>query len=86
MTRTKRALRLIGSALFLTLLLFGSYAEPLMAQGSGTISGTVVASDGPILPGVTIEVRNVATGTRRLVVTNRSGAFTITGLPPGTYA
>ncbi|HVS33659.1 MAG TPA: TonB-dependent receptor, partial [Thermoanaerobaculia bacterium] len=47
---------------------------------------TVVASDGPILPGVTIEVRNVATGTRRLVVTNRSGAFTITGLPPGTYA
>ena len=69
------ALSLIGSAAFAQ---SGSATAPL--------SGVVVDKDGGIMPGVTVVVKNTATGVSSpAVVTNEAGLFRIAALEPGTY-
>ncbi len=68
------SLSLIGSAAF--------------AQSSATapLSGVVVDKDGGVMPGVTVVVKNNATGvTSPAVVTNGAGLFNVAALEPGTY-
>src|SRR5215510_1930336 len=56
------------------------------AQASGTISGTVTASQGGgALPGATIRVRNTATGTSSVAQSAANGSYTLAALPPGSY-
>ena len=48
-----------------------------MAQTvTGTIQGTVTDTSGGVLPGVTVTVTHVDTGTERAVVTNEAGLYT----------
>lgn len=65
-------------------LLIASLAH---AQGGGTstISGTVVDSDGGVIPGATVVVKDVGTGTTYTDVTNGQGAFSVPALVAGTY-
>ena len=65
----------------------GTYWLKAYAQGGGTstISGTVVDSDGGVVPGATVVVKDVATGTTYTDVTNGSGAFAVPALVAGTY-
>jgi hypothetical protein len=51
----------------------------------GAIEGTVSDPSGGVLPGVTLVVRNVDTGTERVVITNASGVYRAPLLPLGTY-
>src|SRR5437868_13458724 len=60
----------------------GAFAQ---TQTTGAIEGTV-ATGGSALPGVTIEVRSPALPGVRTQVTDASGNFRFTLLPPGTYA
>jgi hypothetical protein len=60
-------------------------AAPLMAQQTGSISGTVTASDGSVLPGVTIEARSEVLPQPRVTVTGGNGEFRLPALPPGSY-
>jgi len=67
----------------LTVLLL---ATPLFAQqGTTELRGRVVDSQGGILPGVTVVVRNQATGMFRETVSGGDGSFIASGLTPGTY-
>src|SRR5215813_10330542 len=71
--------RFVGS---LVLLL----ATPLFAQqGTTELRGHVVNAQGGVLPGVTVVVRNQATGMFRETVSGTDGSYIASGLTPGTY-
>ena len=49
------------------------------------IEGVVVDSSGGVLPGASVEVRNVNTNLTRTLVTDSEGRFAALQLPPGVY-
>lgn len=72
----------------LTLLCALAVAAPAAAQSqaiNGTIEGRVEDGQGAVLPGVTVAVTNVDTGTERVVVTGSGGEYRVGLLPLGTY-
>src|SRR5215207_9461888 len=72
--------QLLGT--ILTLLL----AAPVFAQqGTTELRGRVIDAQGGVLPGVTVLVRNQATGMYRETVSGSDGSFIASGLVPGTY-
>jgi Carboxypeptidase regulatory-like domain len=72
--------RLLAALAMLALI-----ATPLYAQQTGTISGKVTATDGSVLPGVTVEARSTALPGPRVVVTGGNGEYRLPALPPGEY-
>jgi outer membrane receptor protein involved in Fe transport len=67
------------------LLLSVGILNAQLAQ-SGTISGTVVAEDGSVIPGVTVDVRSPAIVLEKMTsVSNEDGQFRFRNLPPGSY-
>jgi hypothetical protein len=66
-----------------------SLASPLIttaaAQTAGTITGTLSDANGGVLPGVSVGVRNTATGLVRTGVSGPTGRFVLAAIPPGTY-
>jgi hypothetical protein len=74
--------RLIWKWLAVALLI----AAPVAAQqGTTDVRGRVVDTQSAVLPGVTVTLRNQATGTFRTTVTGSDGTFVASGLTPGTY-
>ena len=72
----------------LTLLVALVWAQPGFAQSqaiNGTIEGTVNDGQGGVLPGVTVTITHIDTGTTRVVVTNETGTYRAPLLPLGTY-
>jgi len=55
----------------------------LWAQAAGAITGIVSDQSGAVIPGVTIDVTNTATGQVRTAVTGIDGYYTVLQLPPG---
>src|ERR1700678_1413099 len=58
------------------------------AQGVGTsgeIAGTVTDSSGGVVPRATVDVVDSQTGLKRTAITNGTGQFRVTGLPPAVY-
>jgi len=51
----------------------------------GTITGTVSDATGAVIPGATIEAKNVATGTVYQAGSTETGNYTLAQLPAGTY-
>ena len=79
-------MRRILPSLLALLVMFS--AVPALAQSqaaNGAIEGTVRDSSGGVLPGVTVAVVNIDTGTQRIVVTNESGLYRAVLLPLGRY-
>jgi hypothetical protein len=63
-------------------------AVPALAQSTaanGAIEGIVTDNSGGVLPGVTVTVVNIETGTERSTVTNEKGLYRAPLLPLGTY-
>jgi hypothetical protein len=63
-------------------------AAPAVAQSTaanGAIEGIVSDSSGGVLPGVTVTVFHIETGTERSTVTNEKGLYRAPLLPLGTY-
>jgi hypothetical protein len=61
---------------------------PLLGQSqatTGVIEGTVVDASGAAVPGVTVTVKNIATGYEVVVVTDAAGRFRAVLLPLGPY-
>ena len=58
------------------------------AQGSffTSLSGTVVDTQGAVIPGADVKAKNTGTGIENNVVTGSDGSFTIPSLPGGVYA
>lgn len=67
--------------LFAALLL----ALPALAQQTGSIIGTVTATDGSVLPGATVEARSEVLPGPRVTVTASNGDYRLPALPPGAY-
>jgi hypothetical protein len=53
---------------------------------TGTLVGTVTDATGAILPGASVSIKNQSTSAVSSAITNESGNFDLTFLPPGTYA
>lgn len=53
---------------------------------TATITGSVVDSDGAVIPGAKIVVTNSGTEVKTTVASNGSGSFNVTGLSVGTYS
>ncbi len=71
---------------FAIVVLLAGLASAAIAQGTtGSISGLVVDQSKSVLPGVTVEVRNVDTGVVRSLVTDDSGRYRALNLSPGRY-
>src|SRR5262245_58971909 len=61
-------------------------ATPVFAQqGTTELRGRVVDAQAGVLPGVTVVVKNQATGFSRETVSGADGSFIASGLVPGTY-
>ena len=71
------------SAIVLVALL--AAAAPLLAQTTGSVSGTIKDNSGAVVPGVSVTVENVETKATRTAVTGDSGTYQIALLPPGRY-
>ena len=80
-TRATQILQWTAIALFAVTL--GSSVA--FAQGFTAVTGAVSDPSGAVIPGVEVTVRNNATGATRLVITNETGTYAVTQLPPGTY-
>src|SRR5262245_29322640 len=66
---------------------FSGVSSPAGAQtNSATLSGTVLDSNGAVVPQVVIGVSSPATGLKRQTTTNNEGIFTFPLLPPGAYS
>ncbi len=77
---TRRLLACAGAALLALVL-----PSQAWAQATGQINGVVTDTSGGVLPGVTIEVTNRATGAVRTAVTGADGLFTVPLVQPGDY-
>lgn len=67
----------------LTALVFGS-GPSLLAQGAGSITGTVVDSAGGAIPGAAVTVKNESGATFE-AVTNGEGVFNVPAVSAGNY-
>jgi len=59
----------------------------LACQGNSTaeLNGRVTDTSGGVLPGATVSVTQTATGLNRTAVSDESGAYLLSNLPPGPY-
>jgi TonB-dependent receptor len=71
---------------FLFALFIWTAAHGLAQSPAGTISGQVVDETGGALPGAAVTLREPGTGRERVRMTDASGRFSVSGLPPGSYA
>lgn len=55
------------------------------AQQTGSISGVVTATDGSVLPGVTVEAKSAVLPQPRVTLTNEVGEYRMPQLQPGPY-
>ncbi len=57
----------------------------LLAQSSGSFTGTVLDDTGAAIVGAEVSVSDPSTGFRRTTVTNGDGTYFVGGLGAGTY-
>src|SRR5690606_30685852 len=82
--RTHWQLRLLCLGLLLTA---ASITHASAQVSTFDLSGTVRDDQGGVLPGVTVTMRNEATGVNRMVVTDAAGQYYFAALPPqGTWS
>src|SRR6478752_6665588 len=60
-------------------------AQVLCAQGTSSISGTVLDPSGASIAGATVTVRNTATGLTRSLKSDAQGRYLVPDLPIGAY-
>lgn len=69
------------------LMIFLAFGQLTFSQVTTTasISGTIKDETGAVLPGARVIIRNVETALSRSVLSDASGSYLITNLPPGEY-
>ena len=78
--KTSRVLRMV----FLSIVL-GCVGPAFSQSSTGSISGTVADQNNAVVPGAAVFAKNTETGFVRSAVTNSSGLYRLTDIPPGTY-
>src|SRR4051812_6618858 len=79
--RIKSFVLVVGLALAAILLPASAPAQ----TSAGKIVGVVQDSSGQVMPGVSIVVKNLGTGTSRDTTSDDRGQFDVSGLAPGRY-
>ena len=74
--------RVFRALLFLSVMVL---AIPIFAQQTGALHGRVQATDGSVLPGVTVEGRSNVLPQPRVTTTDSNGEYRLPQLIPGTY-
>ena len=77
--------RLARRALPMFLASLLAFPAAAFAQATGGLTGVITDDSGAVLPGVTVEVKNTATGQVRNTVTGADGFYTVPLLQPGKY-
>ncbi|HEX5883880.1 MAG TPA: carboxypeptidase regulatory-like domain-containing protein, partial [Pyrinomonadaceae bacterium] len=72
-------------SLLLTLLIAPSMVAQTQST-TGTIQGTVVDSNGAVVPDANVEIKNLDTNLTKTMTTNEEGRFIFLALPPGNYS
>jgi hypothetical protein len=73
------------AATFAIAAVLGLAPRSVDAQATGSIAGVISDESGAVLPGVTVEVTNSATGQLRTTATGVDGYYTIPLVQPGSY-
>lgn len=73
----------LRSAVLLTMCVGSSLI--LMAQGTGSITGTVRDNSGAVVPNAAVTITNREQGTIYKTTTNKDGEYLQAAIPPGTY-
>ena len=63
----------------------GLLAAPARAQSTATLQGVVTDAQGGVMPGVSVTIRNTATGSERVLMTTAAGEYVAASLQPGHY-
>ncbi len=63
----------------------GLLAAPARAQSTATLQGMVTDAQGGVMPGVSVTIRNTATGSERVLMTTGAGEYVAASLQPGHY-
>jgi len=79
----KKFISLLGSGLLCLLVQGGAHAQGV--GSSGDIRGTVTDPSGAVLPNAAVALVGTETGLRRAAVTDDTGQYRVTNLPPATY-
>jgi predicted porin len=69
----------------LALLLGVLWAPSARAQASASLSGVVTNQNGAALPDVAVTIKNLDTAETRIIPTDGSGRYQVSGLPPGRF-
>jgi hypothetical protein len=72
-------------SILLVALVAASRVVPAHAQSTATLQGTISDSQNAIVPGVSVSIRNTATGIERPTVSDTAGHYAAASLPPGHY-
>ena len=75
---------LLFAAFFILVSCLPSEAQNVVL--SGAIGGRVTDQSGAVVPGVSVVVRNLATGLEQSATTNHNGLYRFMALMPGTYS
>src|SRR5581483_4419899 len=67
------------------LFAFVCFSLCILAQGTGSITGTVRDKSGAVVPDANVTVTNTQQGTVYKTTTNHDGEYLQAGIPPGTY-
>ena len=60
-------------------------APPARAQSTASLQGSVTDAQNAVMPGVTVTIKNTATGIERVAVTDGAGQYVAASLQPGHY-
>src|SRR5215510_13810034 len=80
LNRTFRSLLCLG--LLLVCMVATAWAQ---STSTGTVTGQVTDPQGAVVPGADVTLLDVATNTPRKTITNETGRYTFTNIPPGIY-
>jgi len=82
----RSTLRFIGWATVAVLLSILATTNICFAQSdTGRVQGTITDAQGAAVPGASVTVTNAGTGRQTTAITDGSGLYTISALPPGKY-
>jgi len=73
------------SRLLWSLVFAGCLSASLFAQDTASLTGSVTDPTGAAIPKAQVTVSNPEHGIKRTTITNGSGEYLISALPPGTY-
>jgi carboxypeptidase family protein len=77
--------RLVRAAIICAAACIWLQPATAFAQATGAIAGLITDESNSVMPGVTVDITNAATGQTRSVVSGADGFYTIPQVQPGTY-